>query len=1035
MDFVNYFESKQVPKGAKYNMVMVGINKFITKTSQRYYIEESELDEFYFWCNNFLKANDEHYINFAQVLNKVSPLALDFDIVVEYSDVYKKQESLYNEKYSTIHIYNENDIVNIVSILNNIIYDNFEISKSDIKAYILEKQKYKIKNDKELKDGLHIIYNIPFNPTHRWFIRSELIKEMEKQGIFKKYNPVNSYDDIVDDAVIERNPWLTYGSVKAIMKKDKLEISMPYKLTMILNYNCFNEYLENLTIEELMPMFNMCQYSDNDEIKTKREIKYIHETNKKLNIKQSNNKSLISQNNNYNSNSNRSMSLFNRNKTNKQANQNYVVSNKLSYDDFVELVDILIQSEELYTKYKEWFRISCCLCVVGRRHGLSDNKIKMLVYKFSSQDPNFDDEMFESKDWPHLLKCAETYRYFSIENLYVYANAIDEKRTKAIKNRVCRDSFKKIFKFNADKDVAEHLYNLCGGSMVCINPKTKEWLYFPTVNEAYRKAEEYNTERKMIWDSSINGQCLSEKINDLYNEVVNYYEKTMNEIKDRYLQSQGDFTSSTESPDKSESESETTNKKRRKRKDFTLEDIEMMEKLKNDPMLKRIWQMVKKLGDNNPRSGILNVCGTRFYNRSIVEKMNENKNVICFNNGYYDLTDMTFKDPDPLIYSSFTTGFDYEDYSDDERIMEFPLINDNNKIIKKTCGEIKQEISDYMKTIFTDEDDELYMWKFCASLLSGQITDESFYIWTGKGSNGKSLFNDFLKNSLGDYYSTASASLLVMKRNASNAASPEIANKKGRRVIVINEPEETDIIYAGKMKELTGGDSIEARGLYQEPITFKPQFRIVMICNNKPNISGLDNGTWRRIKVIEFSSTFGRTQNIKSKKFYINKNVKTMITNKIWCQCFVWMLLNKYYDKFKEEGLNLTPSMVKNQNDYKYLCDDFIEYIESNYILIDPEHLTQEEPYYEKDTPENKRTDIIYWDEFYENYKTWYNDHKSTKRNMREWKNIKDYLEKQTNCKVYKDEDMEEFIIGLKRRIKKNKKHNTKQEEDGESVF
>ena len=99
-----------------------------------------------------------------------------------------------------------------------------------------------------------------------------------------------------------------------------------------------------------------------------REIKYIHETNKKLNIKQSNNKSLISQNNNYNSNSNRSMSLFNRNKTNKQANQNYIVGNKLSYDDFVELVDILIQSEELYTKYKEWFRISCCLCVVGRRH-------------------------------------------------------------------------------------------------------------------------------------------------------------------------------------------------------------------------------------------------------------------------------------------------------------------------------------------------------------------------------------------------------------------------------------------------------------------------------------------------------------------------------------------------------------------------------------------------------------------------------------------------------------------------------------------
>lgn len=160
-------------------------------------------------------------------------------------------------------------------------------------------------------------------------------------------------------------------------------------------------------------------------------------------------------------------------------------------------------------------------------------------------------------------------------------------------------------------------------------------------------------------------------------------------------------------------------------------------------------------------------------------------------------------------------------------------------------------------------------------------------------SNSKSKLLELVQRAIGDYYCILPIALLTQKRAASNSAQSELERTKGRRFAVMQEPGENEKINIGLMKELSGGDRIMCRALFKDPVEFKPQFKMIMTCNELPEVPSDDGGTWRRIRVIEFTSKFVEFPNpANPKEFPLDFELGEKFDR--WAEYFVSMILDHH---------------------------------------------------------------------------------------------------------------------------------------------
>ncbi|MGE7545047.1 phage/plasmid primase, P4 family [Sporosarcina newyorkensis] len=158
----------------------------------------------------------------------------------------------------------------------------------------------------------------------------------------------------------------------------------------------------------------------------------------------------------------------------------------------------------------------------------------------------------------------------------------------------------------------------------------------------------------------------------------------------------------------------------------------------------------------------------------------------------------------------------------------------------------------FIDQIFQGDNDLIeYMQRLAGYSLTGDISEQGMYFLVGGGSNGKSTFVNTIKKIVGDYGSQTNSETFIKRKN--DGANNDIARLANARFVSAVESEEGEKLQESLVKTITGGEPITARFLRQEYFEFIPEFKVFFTTNHKPVIGGLDDGIWRRVKIIPFN--------------------------------------------------------------------------------------------------------------------------------------------------------------------------------------
>lgn len=178
---------------------------------------------------------------------------------------------------------------------------------------------------------------------------------------------------------------------------------------------------------------------------------------------------------------------------------------------------------------------------------------------------------------------------------------------------------------------------------------------------------------------------------------------------------------------------------------------------------------------------------------------------------------------------------------------------------------------DALNTFFVDDIELIsYVQKIVGLASIGKVYVEALIIAYGEGRNGKSTFWNVVSKVLGTYSGNMSADMLTVgcRRNV----KPELAEAKGKRLLIAAELEEGMRMNTSNVKQLCSTDEIFAEKKFKSPFSYVPSHTLVLYTNHLPRVGAVDKGTWRRLIVIPFDAKIEGQNDIKNYTEYLYEN-------------------------------------------------------------------------------------------------------------------------------------------------------------------
>jgi P4 family phage/plasmid primase-like protien len=344
------------------------------------------------------------------------------------------------------------------------------------------------------------------------------------------------------------------------------------------------------------------------------------------------------------------------------------------------------------------------------------------------------------------------------------------------------------------------------------------------------------------------------------------------------------------------------------------------------------------------KKNVMEECRVMFFDKDFALKLDENKNLIAFNNGVYD-----------TMIRKFREGLSEDCISKCVNIDYHPSI----RFHQFACW---PELRNFLESILPNRSVREYCMKHLSRCLSGNYTQD-FHILTGEGSNGKSMLMNLMMTCFGEYAYKVNIALFTQKRGKAGSAAPELVRMKGVRFVMMSEPDQDDTISEGFMKEVTGSEKMTVRDLYsgsKQMIELDIQAKFHMACNVKPKVNDTSNGAWRRLKVVDFPNKFVHDPKAPN-ELPIDESIMSKTQSPEWAECFMTYLIHLYEEGMGHPKLKAPKEVDAFTQEYKVESDTIARFL-TEYV-----HDPEQQP----GDPEVEVPDQVSWQTITNTFQEW----------------------------------------------------------------
>lgn len=319
---------------------------------------------------------------------------------------------------------------------------------------------------------------------------------------------------------------------------------------------------------------------------------------------------------------------------------------------------------------------------------------------------------------------------------------------------------------------------------------------------------------------------------------------------------------------------------------------------------RKIVDIKYRLGTTSFKQNVLTEIMSLTYDDKFVDKLNRKIDYLPVKNGLLNINTLQIEERKNEDYFTYECNAGFIPYDENDEQFKF--------------------VDKYFNDLFCDnQETKKCVIDILKSCLTGR-TLRYIYFLTGVGSNGKSLLLKVLSNIFNDAVDTISKLVVIkQKGNHNGIITTELEKLDKCRLGVVSELQNTDELNITRVKEITGGDKIDFRGLFKSNKTIIPTCNMFCATNQLPSFE-VERAILNRIIVIPFNNVFQINPNFENELM----DMKDYIFSYILCKGEL-----KYnFDLSEEMKMTMNDYQNENIDKLKEFADSKLEQCANNKV-------------------------------------------------------------------------------------------------------